>query len=551
MKPITELRDAAVHGAERDIALFELGLALDRRGELTAGIAAVREAAALKPDEPYYHLGLSRLLARGTGSFEEAADHARRALALDPHSWKAAGALGWLLGTVLRRPAEGRPFMVRAIELNPEPRKVYESFCGTCLDEQGLDELRARVEGAAPPNARRDLLCEGLATALMHVGRYDEARRLLEDAVRVVPDHVLFLTALAEAEIALGDDEAASRHLERALQRAPSNPDVQDSYLSAAWRSGDPDRIAAAIAAVQIATSGAPGSTRSDTQSSSLPADEAVRGKTILLTEKTNGYGDVIQGARMAALLQARGARAMLECKQPLRTLFETARGVSGVVVPHDVYPPHDQACYPFGLLPSLRWTWEELSRVPYFDLPRPLLRTWAERVHAGGGGVRVGLAWRSGDELTLRDNPYRRRTIPLSQLESLITLPGTTCHALNYGESVSREVAGFTAAPLSDLATRQADFIDTAAIVCALDIVVTVDAAVAHLAGALAKPTLLMLPYHADGRWGQRGTVLGYPTIQTFRQPAPGDWAPVIASARDALNTFVREQPQQGLVHA
>jgi tetratricopeptide (TPR) repeat protein len=552
MRPLAELREAVLQPAERDIALFELGMALDRRGEWAAGIAAVREAAALQPDEPQYLLGLAWLLAHRAAAFEEAVDYARRALALDPTLWKAAGLLGWLLGTVLGRQVEARPFVARAIDLNPGMRPLYATLCRTCLDVEGLDRLCARVEEAAPPHARRDLLYEGLAAALMQVGRYDESLRLLRQAVRAAPDHVWLLTTLAEAETVLGEGEWAARHLERALQLAPSSPDVQSSYLSAAWRSGDRDRITAAIAAAGIATPGPSRLTGSDTQPRGLPSDGgAMAGQTVLLTEMPGGYGEAIQCARMAAILQARGARAILECRQPLRALFETAHGVSGVAVPHDAYPPYDHTWYSFWLPPSLGWTWDELDRVPYFDVPRAVRHTWADRVHAASGGVHVGLDWRPGDELTYRDDPYRRRTISLRQLEPLITMPGTTWHTLSAGEAASRELAGIEAAvPLRDVSPPPADFLETAAVISALDIIVTVDTAVAHLAGALAKPTFLMLPYFADWRWGRHETILGYPTVRPFRQPVPGDSAPVIADVRDALRAFVRE-PAGRRMHA
>ena len=548
MKPLAVLREAVLQPAERDIALFELGVALDRRGDAAAGIAAVREAVALRPDEPLYHFGLAWLLAHGRGGFEEAVDHARRALALDPAAWKAAGLLGWLLGSVLGRPEEARPFLALAIGLNPEARPLYEALGRACLDVEGLDRRRARVEAAAPPQARQDLLYAGLATALMQVGRYDESLRLLEDALRAAPDTVLLLTTLAQAEDALGDEKGAAGHLERALELAPADGEVHACCLSSGWRSGDPDRITAAITAVRRAASGA---SRPGGRGSPPPdpaAADPVAGRTVMLTEKAYGYGDMIQGARMAAVLQARGARAILECKQPLRGLFETAHGASGVVVPHDVYPHVDQAWFPFWAVPSLGWTWGELDRVPYFDVPHGLRQTWAERVHGAGEGVHVGLAWRPGDELTLRDNPYRRRTIPLRELAPVISTPGTTCHALHFGDAAAREIAGLDgAAPLNLASTRLPDFLETAAIVCALDIVVTVDTAVAHLAGALAKPTLLLLPYVADARWGRRGTVLGYPTVRPFRQQVPGDWTPVIAGVRDALRGFVRDRAPQG----
>jgi tetratricopeptide (TPR) repeat protein len=550
MKSIADLREAASQPAERDIALFELGMALDRRGESPAGIAAIREAVALNPDEAHYHLALAWLLAYRASAFEEAVDSSRRALALDPTLWKAAGLLCWLLGIVLGRHAEARPFAAQAVELNPASRRMYAHLCRTCLDADGIDRLRARVEAAAPRRARPLLLQEGLGMALMEVGRFDDALPLLQDLVRAAPDSAMFLATLAEAETVLGDDDAAARHLDRAFQLAPSDDDVHNSYLTTAWRSGNHDRIIAAITAAGLATSKPTWRREHDTQPRALgAAGGAAPAQTVLLTETPNGYGDTIQCARVAPILQARGARVILECRQPLRALFETVLGAPGVVVPHDPYPPYDRMLSPFWL--PLGWTWEELNRVPYFDLPQAVRRTWAERVHAAGGGVHIGLAWRAGHELNYRDNPYCRRTIPLRQLEPILSMPGTTCHTLSIGEAAARDVAEIEATvPVRGISTQGTDFLQTAAVMCALDVVVTVDTAFAHLAGALGKPTFVMLPYFPDWRWGRHETILGYPTVRPFRQPVPGDWASVVADVQDALRAFVREQPQRGLAY-
>lgn len=533
MRSIAELQEAVSQPADRDVALFELGMALDRRGQSTAGIAAVREAAGLKPDEPYYQLGLAWLLAHRSAAFEEAVESGRRAFALEPTLWKAAGLLGWLLGVVLERPAEARPFAARAVELNPEPRPLYAHFCRTFLHVEQLDRLRLVIEAEAPPGSRMDLLHDGLAAALMQVGRYDEALRLLQELVHAAPDNALLLTTLADAESAFGDYESAARHLERALVLSPSSDYVRSSYFATWWRSGDHDRIGAAIAALASPTPRP--STPTDTERGLAPVYEAIHGETVLVTETPNGYGDTIQLARVAPMLQARGARAILECREPLRPLLETVHGTPDVVVPYDSYPPYDRAVTPFWLPPG--WTWEELSRVPYFEVSQAVRQPWAERVRAVGDGLHVGLAWRVSNELPNRDDPFRRRCIPLRQLAPLITLAGTTWHSLTVGEPASREIVEMrTTLPFNDLSTQLTDFLQTAAVVCALDVVVTVDTAVAHLAGALAKPTFLMLPYFADWRWGHDETILGYPTVRPFRQTSPGDWAPVIADVREAL---------------
>lgn len=156
-------------------------------------------------------------------------------------------------------------------------------------------------------------------------------------------------------------------------------------------------------------------------------------------------------------------------------------------------------------------------------------------------GQVHVGVEWRTGDDVTHKDDPYRRRAIELEQLAPLFALPGTMWHALNIGAAGRKDIAALPPrVPLNDLAADLPDFVDTAAAISALDLVVTVDTALAHVAGALGKPTYLLLPYHADWRWGRGGpTVRWYPTVRAFRQPVPGAWGPVVGEVQAAIRAI------------
>ena len=261
------------------------------------------------------------------------------------------------------------------------------------------------------------------------------------------------------------------------------------------------------------------------------PDPTAWRGRVVLLYAE-QGHGDTLQCLRYLDCVQRQGARVVLEVQPALARLAAALPGVAvvaaGAAVPvHDVAVPLFHLPWAFGSVPA---------EVPYVHPVPAEVARWRHRL-AALPGLRVGLVWAGepgaeGSDTRLID---RRRSLPLTALAPLAAVPGVSLVALQKGEAAAQ-----TPPPgmlLHDWAGELADFADTAALMAGLDLVITVDTAAAHLAGALGRDTWLLNRFDADWRWlAGRDDSLWYPTLRQFRQEAPGDWAGVVARVAAAL---------------
>ncbi|WP_049758140.1 tetratricopeptide repeat protein [Phenylobacterium zucineum] len=233
---------------------------------------------------------------------------------------------------------------------------------------------------------------------------------------------------------------------------------------------------------------------------------EPLAGKSILVWVE-QGFGDQIMMARFVAALRAQGASVTLGCRTALAALFAPladrliAIDAGGSVE----VPRHDYWTRYFSLPGRLGVTLETLPGAPYLAAPADRRERWS-------GWSGVGLAW----EASATGAAARSKSLPEPDVRALL---------------------GLGLRSLSPQDTGARDFADTAAILERLDLVVSIDTAVAHLAGALGRPVWILLPYAADWRWMTgRTDSPWYPTARLFRQPAPGQWAPVAAQVREAL---------------
>ena len=182
-------------------------------------------------------------------------------------------------------------------------------------------------------------------------------------------------------------------------------------------------------------------------------------------------------------------------------------------------------------------------DRVPYLQVEKGFLECWRENL-GSVGKIRVGLVW-GGNPAHRND---ARRSMALSLFAPLFRVDGVSCYSLQKGEQ-EKELESFLATSgdsgcLENLAPKLESFEGTAAVIALLDLVISVDTSVAHLAGALARPTWLLLPFDADWRWLlERDDSPWYPTMSLFRQPTPGDWESVIAVVRNSLEDFVQRK--------
>jgi tetratricopeptide (TPR) repeat protein len=265
--------------------------------------------------------------------------------------------------------------------------------------------------------------------------------------------------------------------------------------------------------------------------------DFAPKGKTILLHAE-QGLGDTIQFARYAPLVAAQDAKVVLEVPPELKSLLARLDGVRVAVARGEAPPPFDAQC-PLGSLPLALKT--ELptipAPIPYLAAADSHLRKWSAQIGALPR-PRIAVAWAGNPA---HDND-RNRSIAMSTLAPLFFPAGEERAAASF-ISIQRELRGDEAAQLAaqprltHIGGELADFDDTAAVLALCDLLITVDTAPAHLAGAMGRPVWVLVPFAPDWRWTLEGeTTPWYPTARIFRQPALGDWSAVIARVAAAL---------------
>ena len=257
----------------------------------------------------------------------------------------------------------------------------------------------------------------------------------------------------------------------------------------------------------------------------------AIAGKTLLLHAE-QGLGDTLQFVRYAELAKALGARVALEVQAPLVALFDGQLGVDALVKQGDPLPPFECHCPLMSLPLAFQTTLSSIpSAVPYLKPSPEKERFWAEKL-GPTLQLRVGLVW-SGDPRHQND---KQRSMALSELMAALP-PGFEYVSLQSEIRESDSQAFNDNDRLVHFGSELKDFSDTAALCAQMDVVVCVDTSVAHLSGALGKPTFLMLPYNPDWRWLlERTDSPWYPTMQLYRQAQLGNWHSVLQNLSSDL---------------
>jgi hypothetical protein len=249
------------------------------------------------------------------------------------------------------------------------------------------------------------------------------------------------------------------------------------------------------------------------------------------------GFGDVIHFARYASLVAHRGGRTVIWCQRELAGVLRSNPEL-GEIVPSDAgVPAHDFQC-PLMSLPCVFNT--RLETIPasrsYLNSDPALVETWKKRLGSSDGRLKVGLAWAGNP----RFQDDRTRSLALERLAPLGAVRGVKFYSLQKGAAEEQAKNPPPGLELTDLAPGLKDFADTAAVMSLMDLIITTDTCVPHLAGALGRPVWAMLQFVPDFRWLlEREDSPWYPTMRLFRQTSPGDWNGVIGRVAEALAAY------------
>jgi tetratricopeptide (TPR) repeat protein len=558
--PLTRAIDLAPRATAPRI---NLGHAFKATGQHQEAIASYREAVRLKPRDAQgrYALGNGLLADR---QYEAAEPELRESARLAPRFASAHNNHGHVLRQ-LGRPADAEAAFRRALLLAPEQADLHINLALSLGEQHRTADTMAALERAlsitpghvdalhaygtllvranrfeeAVPVLRRLRAQQpgvpdpfvGLAQALTALGAFEEACALAQETVALVPDSAGAHANLGAALLSLGNLAAAEVSYETALGLDSDHPfartgrafvRLRQGRLLEAWDDYEARLDAQRMSSDQEIT------TLADHLGTAREAwsGEPRQGKALLIYPE-QGLGDMIQMVRYAALLADDGP-VYWAVPQSLRRLFSGAAGITTLLGPDDPLPPFDCHCSVMSLPRLFRSSLATIpSEVPYLRADPSAAADWRRRL-AGTPGRKIGLAWQ-GNPGYLLD---RLRSIPPALLGHLSGVRDATFVSLQLPWPE-------TPPPIDmvDFTQELTDFADTAALMEALDLVITVDTSTAHLAGALGRPVWLLNRFNTDWRWlDNRDDSPWYPTMRIFRQARPGDWIGVLAAVRMAL---------------
>jgi tetratricopeptide (TPR) repeat protein len=512
-------RSFGSHGPLAD-AYAELSAAL-RDNRMAQAEQLCRSLLDASPDSVEL-LTLAGVLARQKGELQRALDLFSRAAALDPTLPELPNNLGVILQD-LGRHEEAVASYQRALALRPSYSEASCNLGNTLRSLGRSPEAIGHYRLALAANPQYAEAHFNLGNALRAEGKWEEAAECYQNLLHLIPNHLAGWLNLGGALIALNRFEEAVRAERQALQIDPECIDAHwnlglallafgdypQGWREYEWRLKE-NAVFPATCAGRPMWDGSP-----------------LGGRTLLLRAE-QGFGDALQFFRYVPLLAGLGARVVVECRPELLQLFAAQRyaGVQFFAVGEEP-PLFDTFAYLLSLPFLLGTTLENLpAEIPYLKADAALSASWGQQLR-GEKGLRVGIVW-AGSTGYKND---RFRSLSLGLLAPLARIPGIKLYSLQLGEAV-RELGEFPETGIRDLGSRVRDFADTAAVLANLDLVVSVDTAVAHLAGALGKRVCLLLPKFCDWRWlSGRSDSPWYPTMRLYRQKgAGGDWESVIA---------------------
>ncbi|MDA0997629.1 MAG: tetratricopeptide repeat protein [Proteobacteria bacterium] len=526
------LRRAVGHAADFAPAWVNLGNVLQDAGKAAEAAEAFSRALKLQPKLAEAESNLASAL-NDMGRHGEAAEAARRALDINPSLAPALNNLGNAL-MKLQVPVAAAEQFRKARDLRPDDPKYHRNL-GSALLEAGdaagaVPALTAAVR-LLPSDAEANY---NLGNAYLALDRFEDGARAFEAAIVHRPHYVDALCNLGTLLTAFGRTSDAVAALEKALAVDSENPDahwnlglalIQAGEYADGWREYEwrfrVDEFEKFRRHFDIpAWDGGP-----------------LNGKR-LLVHAEQGFGDAIQFVRFMPSLAERGAEVVLECRPQLTRLFAGVDGVSEVIDLGAPLPGAD-LYIPLMSLPARLGTLVDTvpAEMPYL---RPAGDAELDNRIEGAPGVKVGLVWAGSP--TRRKN--QRRSMDPALLQPILDIPGASFFGLQVGSAAAERQQLAEPGQIIDVTDGILDFADTAAIVAGLDLVISVDTAVLHLAGGMGKPAFGLLSRPTGFLWGTDGDASPwYPTIRLFRQPEPGDWDGAVRAAAAALAGLVKHQ--------
>jgi tetratricopeptide (TPR) repeat protein len=523
-------REALRRQPDHFTALHDFGVLLHMQGQNAEALTLLDRAALVDP------LSADALTNRGIvlmalGQNEAAVASFDRAIEAHPRHTRALFARGKTLLRMERHEA-ALASLDRAIELDPANSEAFNdhgaALCGLGRSQEALASLDRAV--ALQPDFARARVNRGIV--LQALERHEEALASFDRAVALDPRNADAFNNRGGVLQALNRWEEALASYEAALALRPDHDranfnrslcllalgDFARGWPQYEYRWQTPTLRACKREFVQPLWLG----------------DEDPAGRTILLHGE-QGFGDIVQFCRYVPLVAAR-TKVILQVPGELMRLMATLDEGGELVAFGDELPDFDLHCPLLSLPLAFHTTLGTIpAQIPYLRADAECNAFWRDRL-ADLPGLKVGLVW-AGASTNRID---RRRSMALATMAPLAGVAGCSFVSLQKGEPATEAVSPPLGFVLHDFTAELGDFADTAAMIANLDLVISVDTAVVHLAGALGKPIWLLNRFGSCWRWLlERDDSPWYPTLRQFRQPSPGDWAGPISRVVAALNAL------------
>jgi tetratricopeptide (TPR) repeat protein len=512
-------------------ALNLLGLVMGDSGRPEVAVELIAAAIAANPSIAQFHANLGEMNRR-LGRLRPAAESLRRALDMDSSLVDVYNTLGVVL-KALGKSREALAAFAQAAERAP-------GFAAAQFNlGLGLSEVRKFEQAVAPLRRAVELKPDDveaivqLGTSLMYAGELDEAEQILRSVVAKTPES-------AEAYNNLGSCLYQKGRLEESIAMCRKALEIDSNIDHGHWNLG-----IALLRNGDMANGWPEYEWRLKNYWSVLKTPFTqprwdggeLGGKTILIHAE-QGFGDTLQFVRYLPRVAAKGGRIHLRCRRELARLLGNFSNVSRIEIDTEGLSEYDVYC-PLLSLPLMFGTTlsDVPAEVPYIKPDGELARSWNERLGQRGNAIRIGLAWAG----SINHKDDARRSIGLEKFAPLTALANVELHSLQKGPAAEQAKNPPAGMRIVDHANEIQDFADLAALVENLDLVISVDTAVAHLAGAMAKRVWVLLPIISDWRWMMdRSDSPWYPTMRLFRQKSADRWDDVMREVSVAASALV-----------
>jgi len=515
-------------------AYNNLGLCLKALKRFEQAVEYYEKAIELKPDyaEAYNNLGLTL---QEQGLWAQAIEKFESAISLKPDHSGAHYNLGFALNEIDKLDAAASHYR-RSIQLKPDFADAHNNL-GVILKRQGrIREAIAHYRTALEYSSQKADIYNNLGNALKINGRIDEAIEMLHRALAARPDFAEAYNNMGVALQARGNHTAALINFEKAVELKPefaearfnrATIDLLHGNYSRGWQGYEwrfKKRHWQDVYPIRH----------------SLPRwDGSPFPEKRLLVYDEQGFGDTIQFVRYLPQVKALGGTVILETRKPLLACLQGAEGIDEVI-DRSAVGDSAEGCdlvVPLLSLPGIFGTNLESipAKIPYLHAEAAKVSYWKKRIR--GSEFKVGLVWAGNPDQENDD----LRSVALNDLMTLADIPGLRLFGLQKGIAAGQVTEIPAETGLIDLGPELEDFSDTAAVMANMDLIISVDTAAVHLAGAMGLPVWILVCFSLDWRWMlERDDCPWYSTARLFRQPEPGNWDVVFRRVAKELEALV-----------